>query len=144
MEGRIRTRRTTDRETREAFIEAFQMCFPEDSMDTDGGFDKLFSIMPEALARLSYSLGNSTTNSNTTNTSLRNSLCDLPSPLELEMADQQVAITAYRQMLSYRHYMAPKFTKDQLRELKRFFKELANLFGPANIVMDGDKKSQTV
>ena len=47
-----------------------------------------------------------------------------------------MAITAYRQMLSYRHHMAPKFTKDWPRKLKRFFKELANLFGPANIVMD--------
>ena len=64
MEGRIGTRRTMDRETREAFMEAFQTHFPEDSMDTDGIFDKLFSIMPEALARhnqegISYSLGNS-------------------------------------------------------------------------------------
>ena len=40
--------------------------------------------------------------------------------------------------------MAPKFTEDQQRELKRFFEELANLFGPANIVTDADKKSQTV
>ena len=106
-----------DRETREAFIEAFWTHFPEDSTDTDESFDELFSIMPEALAwhnqeGISYSLGNSTTNSNTTNTSPRNSLCDLPSPLEQEMADQQVAIAAYRQMSLYRHHTAPKFTED--------------------------------
>ena len=40
-----------DRDTREAFLEAFQTCFPEDSMDADRNFDKLFSNMPEALAR---------------------------------------------------------------------------------------------
>ena len=63
------------------------MCFPEDSMDVDRSFDELFSIILEGLARhnqeeFSYSLGNSTTNSNTTITSPRNSLHDLPSPLE--------------------------------------------------------------
>ena len=40
-----------DRETREAFIEAFWACFQEDSMDADGSFYKLFSNVPEALAR---------------------------------------------------------------------------------------------
>ena len=59
------------------------------------------------------------------------------------MADQ-VPMAAIKQMLSYRHHTAPKFTEDQLRELKRFFEELANLFGPVNIVTDVDKKSQTV
>ena len=73
-----------DREARKAFIEVFWMCVPEDSTDTDRSFNKLFSNMPEALARhnqegISYSLGNSTTNSNTTNTSPRNSFQDLPS-----------------------------------------------------------------
>ena len=60
------------------------------------------------------------------------------------MADQQVTIAAYKQMPSYRHHTAPKFTEDQPREFKKFFEELANLFGPANIVMDADKKSQPV
>ena len=60
------------------------------------------------------------------------------------MVEQQVAIAAIKQMLSYRHYTAPKFTEDQPRELKRFFEELANLFGPVNIVTNMDKKSQTV
>ena len=77
------------------------MRFPEDSMDIEESFDKLFSIVPEALARhnqeeFSYGLGNSATNSNTTNTSPRNSLHDLPSPLGREMADQQVAIAAIK------------------------------------------------
>ena len=56
------------------------------------------------------------------------------------MADQQVPMAAIKQMPLYRHHMAPKFTEDQPRELKRFFEELENLFGPANIVMDMDKK----
>ena len=56
------------------------------------------------------------------------------------MADQQVAIAAIKQMPLYRHHTAPKFTEDQPRELKRFFEELAIFFGPANIVMDADKK----
>ena len=75
-----------DRERREAFIEAFRTRFPEDSMDVEESFDELFSIIPEALARhnqeeFSNGLGNSVTNSNTTITSPRNSLHDLPSPL---------------------------------------------------------------
>ena len=75
-----------DRERREAFIEAFRTCFPEDSTDVDKSFDKLFSIVPDALARHNQEefyngLGNSATNSNTTITSPRNSLHDLPSPL---------------------------------------------------------------
>ena len=62
------------------------MRFPEDSTDVEESFDELFSIVPEALARhnqeeFSNGLGNSATNSNITNTSPRNSLCDLPSPL---------------------------------------------------------------
>ena len=86
MEGRISSRRTTDRERREAFIEAFQTHFPEDSTNVDESFDKLFYIIPEALARhnqeeFSKGLGNSATNSNTTITSPRNSLHDLLSPL---------------------------------------------------------------
>ena len=60
------------------------------------------------------------------------------------MADQQVPMVAIKQMPSYKHHMAPKFTEDQLRELKRFFEELANLFGPVNIVTNADKESQTV
>ena len=136
-------------ERREAFIEAFQMCFPEDSTDIDKSFYKLFSIVLEALARhnqeeFSNSLGNSKTDSNTTITSPRNSLHDLPSPLGQEMVEQQIAIVAIKKTPSYKHHTAPKFTKDQLRELKRFFEEFANLFGPANIVTDADKKSQTV
>jgi len=38
----------------------------------------------------------------------------------------------------------PKFSEDQPRELRRFFKELAKLFGPANITTKADKKAQTV
>ena len=75
-----------DRERREAFIEAFRTRFPEDSMDIEGSFDELFAIVLEALVRhnqeeFSNSLGNSVTNYNTTITSPRNSLHDLPSPL---------------------------------------------------------------
>ena len=107
--------------------------------------------MPEALARhnqedleISYNLGNFTTNSNTPAISSENSFGNSPPELEEEMAEQNVAIGAVRQMPSYRHHTAPKFTEDQPRELKRFFKELANLFGPANIVTDAEKKSQMV
>ena len=58
---------TMDRETREAFIEAFWTHFSEDSTDADKSFDKLSSIVPEVLARhnqeeFSNGLGNSTTN----------------------------------------------------------------------------------
>ena len=69
-------------------------------MDADRSFDELFSIVPKALARhnqeeFSYGLGNSATNYNTTNTSPRKSLHDLPSQLGQEMVEQQVAIVAY-------------------------------------------------
>src|SRR6202790_4911900 len=151
MEGRTSTRRTSDREIREAFIEAFHSLFPGDSTDADRSFEELFSIMPEALARhnqedleISYDLGNFTTNSNTPAISSENSFGNLPPELEGEMAEQNVAIWAVRQMPSYRHHTAPKFMEDQPRELKRFFEELANLFGPANITTDSEKKSQTV
>ena len=60
------------------------------------------------------------------------------------MVDQQVPIVAIKQMLLYRHHMAPKFTEDQPRELKRFFEELANLFGPVNIVTDADKSDSLI
>ena len=64
------------------------------------------------------------------------------------MADEQEnvvqAVAAVRQMLSYRHHTAPKFSKDQPRELRRFFGVLANIFGPANITTEADKKVQTV
>ena len=64
------------------------------------------------------------------------------------MADEQKnvaqAVGVVRQMLSYRHHIAPKFSQDQPRELRRFFEELANLFGPANITTEADKKVQTV
>ena len=64
------------------------------------------------------------------------------------MADEQEivaqAVVVVRQMLSYRHHTAPKFSKDQPRELRRFFEELANLFGLANIMTEVDKKMQTV
>ena len=64
------------------------------------------------------------------------------------MADEQEnvaqAVVAVRQMPSYRHHTTPKFSEDQPRELRRFFEELANLFGPANITPEADKKAQTV
>jgi hypothetical protein len=107
--------------------------------------------VPEALARhnqedleISYGLGNFPTNSNTPAISSENSFGNLTPDLFEEMAEQNMAIGAVRQMPSYRHHTAPKFTEDQPRELKRFFEELANLFGPANIIADSEKKSQTV
>ena len=64
------------------------------------------------------------------------------------MADEQEivaqAVAVVRQMLSYRHHTVSKFSEDQLCELRRFFEELANLFGPANITTEADKKAQTV
>ena len=63
-------------------------------------------------------------------------------PDEQENVPQAVVVV--RQMLSYRHHTAPKFSKDQPRELRRFFEELANLFSPANITTEADKKAQTV
>jgi hypothetical protein len=48
------------------------------------------------------------------------------------------------QMPSLRHHTAPKFSLEQPMELKRFFEELTNLFRPAGITTDAEKKSQTV
>jgi hypothetical protein len=107
--------------------------------------------VPEDLARhnqedleISDDLGNFAENSNTPSTPLEDSFRNIPPELEEEMAEQNGTIGAVRQMPSYRHHTAPKFTEDQPRELKRFFEELANLFGPANITADSEKKSQTV
>jgi hypothetical protein len=98
-------------------------------MDADRSFEELFSIVPEALARhnqedleISYGLGDF----NTPAISSENSFWSLPPELVGEMAEQNMVIGAVRQMLLYRHHTAPKFTGDQPRELKRFFKELAN------------------
>jgi hypothetical protein len=67
---------------------------------------------------------------------------------ELGTADKQEnvaqAVAAVRQIPSHRHHTVPKFSEDQPRELRRFFKELAKLFGPANITTKADKKAQTV
>ena len=67
---------------------------------------------------------------------------------ELGMADEQdnvaQAVAAVRQMPSSRHHTAPKSFEDQPWELRRFFEELANLFGPANITTEADKKAQTM
>ena len=64
------------------------------------------------------------------------------------MADEQEnvakAVVAVRQMLSYRHHTVPKLSEDQPRALRRFFEELGNLFGLANITTKADKKVQTV
>ena len=64
------------------------------------------------------------------------------------MADEQKivvqGVVAVRQMPSYWHHTVPKFSEDQPWELRRFFEELANLFGPANITTETDKKAQTV
>ena len=64
------------------------------------------------------------------------------------MADKQEivakAVVAVKQMPSYQHHTAPKISKDQLCELRRFFEELENLFGPANITTEADKKAQRV
>jgi hypothetical protein len=46
------------------------------------------------------------------------------------MAEQNMAIGVVRQMPSYRHHTAPKFTEDQSRELKRFFEEFTSGIPP--------------
>ena len=64
------------------------------------------------------------------------------------MADKQEivvqGVAAVRQMPSYQHHTVPKISEDQPHELRRFFEELANLFGPANITVEADKKAQTI
>ena len=50
-EGNFRTQRTDYRETREEFIKAFNSQFPWDSINPETSFDKLFTVMPDALAR---------------------------------------------------------------------------------------------
>ena len=57
-------RRTDYRETREEFIKAFNSQFPSDSINPETSFNKLFTIVPDALARhnqlgISTDLGNS-------------------------------------------------------------------------------------
>ena len=137
-------RRTRYREEREEFIEAFQSRFPGDTRDVDRSFDELFDIVPADLARhnqgdFSNDLGNSTTSSSET-TSNQNT----PNA-HSSMEDQQPAAAApVKQMPSYWHHTALKFSEDQPRELKRFFEELSSLFGPANVTTDGEKKGQTV
>ena len=142
-EGNSRNRRTDYRETREEFIKAFNSRFLGDSSNPDTSFEELFTVVPDALARhnqlgISTDLGNSSEYSTPPNEPER----------ELGMADEQEnvaqAVAAVRQMPSYRHHTAPKFSEDQPRELRRFFEELANSFGPANITTEADKKAQTV
>ena len=64
------------------------------------------------------------------------------------MADEQEivvqGVVAVRQMPSYWHHTVPKISEDQPWELRRFFEELANLFGLVNITTEADKKAQTV
>ena len=63
-EGNSRTRRMDYRETREEFIKAFIAQFPHNSINPETSFNKLFTVVPEALARhnqlgISTDLGNS-------------------------------------------------------------------------------------
>ena len=131
------------RETREEFIKAFNSRFSNDSINPETSFDELFTVVPDVLARhnqlgISTDLGNSSEYSTPPNEPEQ----------ELGMADEQEniaqAVAVVRQMPSYRHHTAPKFSEDQPREFRRFFEELANLFGPANITTEADKKAQTV
>ena len=136
-------RRTNYRETREEFIEAFNTRFPGNSINPETSFNKLFITVPDVLARHNQ-LGNSTD----LESSIEYSTPPNEPERELGMADEQefvaqVAVNV-KQMPSYQHHTVPKFSEDQPHELRRFFEELANLFGPSNIMMEADKKVQTV
>ena len=47
-------------------------------------------------------------------------------------------------MPAMRHHTAPKFSVEQPRELKHYFKELKNLMSQAGIMADAEKKKQAV
>lgn len=139
-EGSSRRRRLGYWEIQQEFVKAFNSHFPGNSMEPGEKFDELFSVVPSIVVRHNQ-LGNSSESesSSGSNTPNKQSLLG-------KMADQQQAIApvAVKQMLSYRHHTALKFSEDQPCELKRFFEELGNLFGPANITVDADMKPQAV
>ena len=125
------------RETREEFIEGFNTQFPSDSINPETSFDKLFTVVPNVLARHNQ-LGISTDFENSSDYSTPPNEPEW----ELGMADEQEivvqGVVAVRQMPSYQHHTAPKISKDQPWELRRFFEEL---FGPVNITTEADKKA---
>src|ERR1700682_3982114 len=120
----------------------FHSRFPRDSIEPGESFDELFTIVPEGLATHNQ-LGNSDEMWSSSGNITPIDLLGLGNMADQQLALQPAAVSA-KQMLSSRHHTAPKFSEDQPQELRRFFEELGNLFGPANITTDEEKKAQAV
>ena len=120
----------------------FNSRFLNDSIEPEESFDELFSEVPGNLARHNQ-IGNSSKEETSSGNTTPNKQVLLGNMADQQPAAVQAPVTV-KQMPSSRHHTALKFSEDQPCELRRFFEELGNLFGPANITTDVDMKEQAV
>jgi hypothetical protein len=156
--GQLERERERER-VRKEFEEVFSQRFGEDTTHSEQSFSELFPLVPSELAKHNQpDFEGESSNSSDTNHP-EGSIGFLSQPITSQPEEQENQPTTLATiptiqpietmsnktpMPAARHHTAPKFSSDQPRELQRYFEELNNLFGPAGITEDVEKKSQTV